>query len=155
MSSPGPGGDITDPTALCRRLARLHAEAFDAPWTVTAFVELLAQPGVLLDAEAGGFVLLRMAADEAEILTLAVRPTARRSGVASRLVIAAARRSAALGAERLLLEVADDNAPARALYDRIGFQMAGRRRRYYARPAGNPVDALLLVLNLAGRLPSG
>jgi len=155
MSAAGPGGDITDPLALCHGLAQLHAEAFDAPWTAAAFAGLLTQPGVILEAEPRGFILVRAAANEAEILTLAVRPAARRSGVAWHLVEAAARRSAALGAERLLLEVAEDNGPARALYARLGFGTAGRRRRYYARPAREPVDALLLVLKLAGRLPSG
>jgi len=146
---------MSDPATLSQGLADLHSEAFDAPWTAVAFAELLTQPGMVLEAEAAGFILARVAADEAEILTLAVRPAARRGGVASRLVAAAARRSASLGAERLLLEVAEDNGPARALYARLGFETAGRRRRYYARPGAESVDALLLVLNLGRRLPSG
>jgi ribosomal-protein-alanine N-acetyltransferase len=134
---------------LVGALAALHAEAFDAPWPVEAFADLLAQPGALLEAEAGGFVLVRVAADEAEILTLAVRPAARRAGLASRLVRAAAARAAREGATRLFLEVAEDNAAARALYAGLGFEAAGRRPRYYARSEGPAVDALLLVLNLA------
>ena len=140
---------------LALALAALHAEAFDTPWSVTAFADLLVQPGVMLQAEIDGFVLIRVAADEAEILTLAVRPGARRAGLGSRLVNAAAARAAAAGSRRLFLEVAEDNAPARALYGRLGFEPAGRRPRYYARPQGPAADALLLVLMLPDRLPSG
>ncbi|MNE73850.1 ribosomal-protein-alanine N-acetyltransferase [compost metagenome] len=92
-------------------------------------------------------------ADEAEILTLAVRPSARRSGLGARLVEAAVVRAAALGAERMFLEVAGDNAAARALYARAGFHEAGRRRGYYARADGSREDALVLSLNFAATLP--
>ncbi len=146
---------MTAPADLPRALAALHAEAFDVPWSASAFADLLGQPGVLLEAEADGFVLVRVAADEAEILTLAVRPDMRRVGLGSRLMRVAADRAASAGAERLLLEVAEDNAAARALYARLGFQTAGRRPRYYARPNASPVDALLLVLILTAALPTG
>ena len=139
---------------LADGLAALHAEAFDAPWSAAAFADLLTQPGVRLDADDDGFILIRIAADEAEILTLAVRPQARRQGLASRLVARAAATASADGAERLFLEVAEDNAPARALYARQGFEAAGRRPRYYARADVPAVDALLLVLILTQRLPS-
>ncbi|AQR63281.1 ribosomal-protein-alanine acetyltransferase [Brevundimonas sp. LM2] len=140
--------------ALAEALAALHAEAFDSPWSASAFAGLLGQPGVLLRAETDGFVLVQLAADEAEILTLAVRPSARRRGTGSRLVAAVSDRAFDLGARRLFLEVAEDNAPARALYAALGFEPAGRRPCYYARSDGPPVDALLLVLNLSGRLPT-
>lgn len=141
-------------TGLPAALADLHATAFDAPWSPTAFADLLAQPGVILEVEDQGFILVRVALDEAEILTLAVRPEARRAGIGARLSQAAAARAAMLGADRLHLEVAEDNAAAQALYARLGFVTVGRRRRYYARPDGSSADALLLVLNLAQPLPS-
>lgn len=144
-------GSATDlPVAL----ADLHAAAFDAPWSPAAFAELLSQPGVILEAEDRGFILVRVALDEAEILTLAVRPEARGGGIGARLTQAAAARAAMLGADRLHLEVAEDNASARALYARLGFATVGRRLRYYQRPDGSSADALLLVLNLAQPLPS-
>ncbi len=144
------------PNAPCAEaLAAIHAEAFEMPWSRLAFAELLDQPGVLLEVDASGFILIRVAADEAEILTLAVRPSARRAGLGARLTRAAAERALLAGSQRLFLEVAEDNVAARALYDRMGFEAAGRRPRYYARPNAAPVDALLLVLNLAGPLPSG
>jgi ribosomal-protein-alanine N-acetyltransferase len=57
------------------------------------------------------------------------------------------------GAERMFLEVAEDNAAARALYARAGFAEAGRRRGYYARPDGPAADALVLALDLGNALP--
>ena len=134
---------MTDPRAL----AAIHAEAFDAPWDAASLAALLASPGVFAVAEEDGFILIRVVADEAEILTLAVRPAARRSGLGGRLVQAAVVRAAALGAERLFLEVAEDNVAARALYARTGFVEAGRRRGYYARADGSREDALVLSLN--------
>lgn len=144
----------SSPDDLARALADLHAEAFAAPWDASAFAALLSHPGMVLEAEAGGFVLVRVAADEAEVLTLAVRPASRRAGLGARLMRAAAGRSATLGARRLFLEVAEDNLAARHLYDRLGFQSTGRRPRYYARQGGPSVDALLLAVNLDGPLPS-
>lgn len=129
------------------RLAAIHAEAFATPWDEAALAELLASPGVFAVAEADGFILIRVVVDEAEILTLAVRPSARRAGLGVRLVEAAVVRAAALGAERMFLEVAEGNAAARALYARSGFVETGRRRGYYSHADGRREDALALVLN--------
>lgn len=134
-------------------LAALHAEAFEAPWDANSLQTLLASPGVFAVAEADGFILVRVVADEAEILTLAVRPAARRAGLGGRLVEAAVVRAAALGSDRMFLEVAEDNQAARTLYARAGFQEAGRRRGYYSRADGSREDALVLALNFPERLP--
>lgn len=135
------------------RLAHLHAEAFATPWDAGAFRALLDQPGVIARIDADGFILLRVVVDEAEILTLAVRPDARRRGVGRSLVARAVSAGAEAGARRVFLEVADDNAAARALYARSGFRQVGVRPRYYARPDGSRRDALLLSLNLDAPLP--
>jgi len=135
------------------RLAGIHAEAFDTPWDEASLSALLVSPGVLLVAEDDGFILIRVAADEAEILTLAVRPAARRGGLGGRLVAEAVVRAATLGAERMFLEVAEGNVAARALYARTGFAEAGRRRGYYARADGSREDALVLSLNFSRPLP--
>lgn len=134
-------------------LAALHASAFAAPWDAKAFADLLGQPGVFADVAADGFILIRAVADEAEILTLAVRPEARRRGVGARLVEAGADRAAGMGARRLFLEVAEDNAAARGLYARCGFAETGRRKGYYPAEDGGRTDALILALNLTARLP--
>ena len=131
-------------------LADLHAEAFDAPWVAPSLSALLASPGVFAVEEDDGFILIRVVADEAEILTLAVRPEARRQGVGARLVQAAAGRAAGQGAARLFLEVAEDNAAARALYARCGFSEVGRRRGYYPSSGGGRIDALMLARDLCG-----
>lgn len=136
-----------------RRLAALHATAFDAPWDAAAFQALLEQAGVTVAETPDGFILMRAVADEAEVLTLAVRPEARGRGEGGRLLADGVAAARAAGAERVFLEVADDNAAALALYRRAGFAEAGRRPRYYARPDGARRDALLFALNLAARLP--
>ncbi|WP_292024553.1 MULTISPECIES: ribosomal protein S18-alanine N-acetyltransferase [unclassified Brevundimonas] len=136
-------------TATPDALAALHAEAFSAPWDARAFADLLAQPGVLLRIEADGFILIRVVLDEAEILTLAVRPGARRQGLGRRLVERACVAAKDAGAETLFLEVAEDNAAARVLYARAGFVEIGRRKAYYAGPDGRRIDALVLHRDLS------
>ena len=140
-------------TAAAARLADLHAGAFSAPWDAAAFESLLGQAGVFAIEAPQGFILIHAVADEAEILTLAVDPAARRQGLGARLVREAAAAAAACGAARLFLEVADDNAAALALYAGAGFIEAGRRTGYYARPDGGRQDALILALNLPATLP--
>jgi len=135
------------------RLAALHATAFDMPWTAPAFADLLDQAGVFAVETTDGFILMRTVVDEAEILTLAVRPDARRGGQGTRLVAEGVATAGARGADRVFLEVADDNVAARALYARAGFIEAGRRAGYYSHPDGSRTDALLLTLNLPVRLP--
>lgn len=159
MSTPGPVLRPVGPFDLdC--LAVLHAACFPDPWSATTMATLLATPGSfgILSAtpdQPAGFALARVAADEAEILSIGVAPGWRRRGVARQLVAAVSVRAAESGARRLFLEVAADNHPARALYLREGFAQVGRRPRYYRR-AGKAVDALVLARALtAGPPPSG
>jgi ribosomal-protein-alanine N-acetyltransferase len=130
-------------------MAAIHAAAFAGGevWSAPIMAAQLSLPGVfgLID-EAGGMILARVAADEAEILTLAVAPAARRRGLAAALVREAARTARQRGAARLLLEVSATNHAARALYAGLGFTEQGRRRAYYA----DGSDALILQLLLAG-----
>jgi ribosomal-protein-alanine N-acetyltransferase len=128
-------------------LARLHAAAFDPPWTAREFAELMEGPGVFAlaaeapDGDLAGFILCRAVAGEAEILTLAVPPARRRRGVALALTLAAG--LAATGCEAMFLEVGEDNPAAVALYEKAGFAPVGRRPGYYDR--GNArVDALVM-----------
>ena len=128
-------------------LARIHAAAFPPGerWGPDAMALQLALPGIfaLFDPR-GGMIMARVAADEAEILTLAVHPDARRQGLARALLAEAARHAAAHGATALFLEVALRNTAARALYTGAGFTEVGRRRRYYA----DGDDALVMRLTL-------
>jgi ribosomal-protein-alanine N-acetyltransferase len=128
-------------------LAGIHARAFPADecWDERIIAGQLGQPGVfgLIDPR-GGMVLARLAADEAEILTLAVTPEARQQGVGAGLIAAAAAEAKLRGAVRLFLEVSTKNPAARGLYQRQGFQQVGRRRAYYA----DGSDALVLSKGL-------
>ncbi|MFT8243877.1 GNAT family N-acetyltransferase [Roseomonas sp. BN140053] len=129
-------------------LAALHAAAFPPAeqWGEVAIGAMLDLPGGFgLLAEGAGFVLARVAAGEAEILTLAVHPDHRRAGLGGALLATAAVGAAARGAAELFLEVSERNAAARALYAAAGCVEVGRRRRYYADGA----DALVLRLDLA------
>lgn len=144
---PAPGPETA------QRLASLHAQAFDAAWNVQAFTDLLDQTGVFALATEEGFILMRVVADEAEILTLAVRPQARQRGLGRALVEHGAVEAGRRGAVRLFLEVAEGNAAAWALYAHSGFIEVGRRARYYAYSDGSATDALILARDLSQRLP--
>lgn len=115
-------------------LARIHAAAFPAGagWSADTITTLLGLSGVFGLQAPGGFILARRILDEAEILTLAVHPDARRQGLGAALVETATMAAAAAGAKVMFLEVAEANAPALALYAAAGFEQAGRRRDYYA-----------------------
>ena len=128
-------------------LARLHAEAFPAPWSAEEMVKLMVNPAVFVllasANEPQGFVMAWAVAGESEILTIAVVPSARRQGAGIRLMTAAGVAAYARGAATMHLEVAEDNEAARALYAKLGYVEAGRRNAYYSGEKGR-VDALLL-----------
>ncbi len=132
-------------------MAALHARCFTTPrpWTAAEFAALLAEPPVFATLAETGFALGRVVADEAELLTIAVAPEARRNGEGRALLDGFLRTALARGAETAFLEVAADNAAALALYRRSGFSEAGRRRGYYHSPGNPPVDALVMVKSLA------
>ncbi len=124
-------------------LAALHAPCFpDEPWPTEAMAGFLESPGVFgliggtdpAEPEpARGFILGRIAADEAEVLTLAVLPEARRTGLGGRLLERALAWAVACGVRTWFLEVAEDNPAALALYRGAGFRAVGRRPGYYRR----------------------
>jgi ribosomal-protein-alanine N-acetyltransferase len=129
-------------------LAALHARCFSAPppWGAEAFRELLRSDGVYLCALGPGFALGRVVLDEAELLTLAVAPEARRVGHGRSLLAAFEAGAIRRGATAAFLEVAAGNAAACALYAGAGYRQVGRRRGYYG--AGG--DALVLSRRLGG-----
>ena len=129
-------------------LAMLHAAAFDDSWSADWIGRLLAQPGTFAIRAEGGFILVRSAGGEAEVLTLAVAPAARRRGIASILIVEAAKCALEAGARRLFLEVSDANEPAKSLYTCAGFNEVGRRKGYYQGVGGRREDALVLAVEL-------
>ncbi len=136
-------------------LAELHRRSFPTgdAWGADAIGVMLALPGSFAlcaalgegGGEPAGFVLARVAAEEAEILTFAVLPECRRRGIGATLLRGAAAEAAARGARTLFLEVSETNIAARALYAAVGFAGCGRRRHYYA----DGSDALVLALTLS------
>jgi ribosomal-protein-alanine N-acetyltransferase len=133
-------------------LAGLHAGAFHRPWSDGEFVELLLDRNVVAHrATVGrtpvGFILSRMVAGEAEILSIAIAAARRGQGLGRQLLDLHLRRLAGLGVRTVFLEVAEDNMPARALYRRAAFRDVGRREGYY--PAGKGSAALVLRRDLA------
>jgi ribosomal-protein-alanine N-acetyltransferase len=145
--SPGSAEDAS-------RLAALHADAFRRGWSVEEFERLLIEPNVVADrAMAGsslaGFVLSRIAADQAEILSIAVAPSHRGQGLARKLLDVHLRRLAGYGVTSLFLEVDERNEPARRLYAGLGFTEVGRRESYYGSAGGASGAALVLRREIA------
>jgi [ribosomal protein S18]-alanine N-acetyltransferase len=128
-------------------LAAIHGSAFPTAdaWSRDVFDLQLALPNVFAFLhDSGGLIMVRIAADEGEILTLAVAPDARRAGLGYFLFIKATELAALLGARALFLEVSVGNIAARALYTKAGLIEAGRRPHYYS----DRSDALVLRLDL-------
>jgi ribosomal-protein-alanine N-acetyltransferase len=137
-----------------RDLAELHAECFRRGWSDEEFARLLLEHSVvahraIVAKSLAGFILSRRAADEAEILSIAVAASRRRRGLARRILDLHLRRLAGLGVRAVLLEVDDENTAARRLYAHAGFREVGRREDYYARPQASPSRALVLRRDLA------
>lgn len=133
-------------------MASAHAQAFDSPWDVMDFEDLLDSPGVfgfvVRGEDPAGVLICRSVAGEAEILTVGVAPWARRKGVGLALMTAAIGAARAGGAGDMFLEVDVGNRSAIALYERLGFARAGLRRGYYDRGAAGRADALVMRLDL-------
>ena len=134
--------------AHAKLLASMHKVCFAKPWDEKAMADLLSMPGCFgfIADRSGpqGFVLARVAADEAEILTLLVLPPYRRQGLARDLLDLAAAQALSRGAVKLFLEVAANNVAAHSLYIASGFTQVAIRPRYYE----SGVDALLLTKEL-------
>jgi [ribosomal protein S18]-alanine N-acetyltransferase len=139
------------------RASALHAESFiplgERAWTRQDLAELVALPGVAglllqIDGHDAGLAVCQVAADEAELLTLAVRPTDRRQGAARHLLAAVIDHVRKAGARALFLEVGVDNPGALSLYESQGFRAVGERRAYYERGQEPPADGIVMRLTL-------
>ncbi|WP_128254599.1 GNAT family N-acetyltransferase [Falsirhodobacter deserti] len=121
-------------------LAAVHAASFinPPPWSAKDLQSAAEGAGSFLLRDGAGFLIGRAIAGEAELLTLATHPDARRQGTGSRLVAAFLIR-AAQDADIAFLEVAADNMPAIRLYSTHGFAQVARRPRYYG-----ATDALVM-----------
>jgi ribosomal-protein-alanine N-acetyltransferase len=140
--------------AAASACARIHAASFAHPWSTSEFETLLAASNAIGDGALGrganliGFALSRQAADEAEVLSIAVAMSERGKGVGRALMSAHLARLAAAGVASVCLEVEPGNASAIALYERLGFETVGERKHYYRRPGSSAAPALTLRCEL-------
>lgn len=136
------------------RLAQLHALSFHRGWGESEFDQLLRSREVLahrlrLGRATDGFIISRIAADEAEILSVAIAPNRRGRGLSRGLLTTHLGHLAGLGVAKVFLEVEENNQPAVRLYQRTGFRTVGRRDRYYREADGQELNALVMQRDLS------
>lgn len=130
-------------------MAALHSASFRRGWGEDDIRSMLADKAVvahraLRGHKLVGFIISRRAADEAEILSVAVAGAAQGRGLAGKLLDLHLRRLAGLGVRTVFLEVGENNTPAIRLYQRAGFEQVSRRQGYYQDGAGRQTAALVL-----------
>jgi ribosomal-protein-alanine N-acetyltransferase len=135
------------------KLAELHGASFHRGWDEEEFEDMLSQRNTLVHRlrvgrKIVGFVVSRMAADEAEILSIALAPSYRGRRLSYELLLTHLGHLAGRGIVKVFLEVEENNQPARRLYERAGFETVGRRERYYSQPDGEQLNALLMRRDL-------
>jgi ribosomal-protein-alanine N-acetyltransferase len=136
------------------RLAQLHGASFHRGWGEGEFESMIAERNTLvhrlkLGRKTIGFAVSRIGADEAEILSIAVDAGHRGRGLSRDLLLTHLGHLAGRGVRRIFLEVEENNAPARRLYERAGFAVVGRRERYYRQDNGEQLNALLMRRDLS------
>jgi [ribosomal protein S18]-alanine N-acetyltransferase len=152
----GGGIAVVEPASLrdAARLAQLHGASFHRGWSESEFEAMLTERNTLahrlrLGRKIIGFAVSRMAADEAEILSVAIDVDHRGRGFSRDLLLTHLGHLAGHGIRALFLEVEENNQPARKLYERAGFAVIGRRERYYNQPGGEQLNALLMRRDLS------
>ena len=125
----------------------IEQRVFADPWSTQDFHDCVSFAHFLVadeDGKIAGYVVALDAADEGEILNLAVGEGGRRRGLGRALVEAIVAVLSERGVRQVYLEVRESNAAARALYETFGFRDVGRRKAYYRRPVE---DAIVLRLD--------
>ncbi len=135
--------------------AQLHADFFAHPWGVNEFEALITSAAVYgavgvdpSQGDVGGFILVRRAADEAEILTIAVDKSLQKQGLGQELLEHQRDVLRRIGVRRLFLEVDEENRAARRLYEKLAFAQVGIRPDYYRSSQRKPSNALILACDL-------
>jgi ribosomal-protein-alanine N-acetyltransferase len=144
------GADASDAPVL----SALHRPALPPGWPAETFAAYCGASNCKVlkacdSSGACGLAVLQFAADEAEILTLAVSADFRRRGAGSQLLAAALDLCHKMDTSRIYLEVAEENAPARSLYAKFGFVAVGRRPGYYVSGRAEPEAALIMMKEFA------
>ena len=132
---------------LLPQIQKIEQQSFSVPWTETMLrLQLEPDSHVFLTAEADGEVIgyigMMFVLDEGYISNVAVQPPWRRHGVADALLCELEKRAIQKMLSFLTLEVRESNAPAIALYEKHGFCVVGRRKKYYEKPTE---DAILMT----------
>ena len=127
-------------------LAEIHAKSFitPRPWSALEFDELLIKDSIFLISEKRSFLLGMLTRFEAEILTIAVDPINRRIGIAEKLLNEFETLCLNENVEKIILEVAKNNAPALMLYEKCGYKIKGERKNYYTSPEGKKITAIVM-----------
>lgn len=124
-------------------LSNLHKKCFpNKPWSAQDFADLK-KSGCEIIMSQNGFIVYRIAVDEAEIITIGVNPEMRRTGIASAMIGIVENNIKNQGVKTIFLEVAVTNIPAQKLYENCGFVTVGIRPKYY-----DGVDAILMSKDL-------
>jgi ribosomal-protein-alanine N-acetyltransferase len=134
-------------------LAALHGRAFHRGWGEDEFRSLMGERNVLTHrlrrgSQVIGFAISRIAADEAELLSIAIADKARGGGLSRDLLNIHLGHLAGRGVRTVFLEVDENNVPARRLYARAGFSDVGRRERYYRSANGTDGNAVVMRRDL-------
>ena len=128
---------------MLNKIAHLHALCFpDRPWSESDFADLK-KSGCEIVASDNGFIVWRTVGDEAEIISIGVTPEKRRQGIAETMIFLMEQELKKLSVVNVFLEVSEVNVPAKKLYEKMGFKMAGKRPKYY-----NGTDAIIMSKEL-------
>lgn len=128
---------------MLNELANLHQKCFPhKPWSANDFADLK-KSGCEIIASQNGFIVWRAVADEAELITIGVAPDARRTGIAAAMIGIMEGELKKSGVKSVFLEVAENNTPARRLYEQNGYIQIGVRPKYY-----DGIDAIMMKKDL-------
>lgn len=131
-------------------LAQIEKQCFSTPWSENSLAEEIENPNArffvaLCGEHVAGYIGAHNIVGEVYITNVAVNPSYRRQGVATKLIELLVEISRAENAEFITLEVRENNASAQALYEKQGFQVVGKRKAFYENPRE---DAILMTINL-------
>jgi len=130
-------------------LASLYAVCFEKAWNEAELVALFATAETFAIMNEQAFLIVRLVLDEAEIITLGVLPSARKQGIAFKLMQVLKGFLIEQGIKTLFLETKAGNFAAQRLYQKAGFATIALRKGYYHNQDGTVEDAMMMVLTLS------
>lgn len=153
LAGKAPAAAVVAPETDAKILYLIHKECFPIYWKEQEISDMLLTSGTQgwlasIGGKPAGMLMTRAQFEQAEILTIAVMPTARKRGVAAKLMAEAEKALAGAGVKKIFLEVAENNAQALGLYRKIGYGEVSRRAGYYRQAEGPAIDALVMAKDL-------